>query len=434
MKKYRGIIILAVIAVVLGGVYFWMENTEDAAISGSLYRMDEGETITGISIDNTYGLYEFALDEEGRWNVTTDGNTYRTHTNKMDLILSALNYIEITRVLEEEIPDYGLEQPQSVVTCTTSKGDRHSFAIGNETASKAEVYIRNQADGRVMVTSTGAVAQFTGSLSAYRDKEVFTIDKENIVSVVYCKDGEQQLAVNRFDGSWKLTYPFEAPARQIVMNEFISACTKWTAAGFPQEGNEDYASMGLEDSTTWLEFADVNGETQRLQIGSAQGTGTYVRTGDEDEVAVMYTTDLDFSEFTPDALVFISPLKATADQLASITVQTALGTDTFVVEQLEGGKQKVFLNGAEIHSNDFASIFSKYIGMNADGYAPGDGGNSVVAVLTSTYVDGSAAQLILQPRDETTFYMLVDGRTDFYMNASELEELLYRINSVKAAQ
>ena len=57
-----------------------------------------------------------------------------------------------------------------------------------------------------------------------------------------------------------------------------------------------------------------------------------------------------------------------------------------------------------------------------------------MAVLTSVYVDGSAAQLVLQPRDESTFYMLVDGKTDFYMNASELETLLYRINSVKNAQ
>ena len=85
-------------------------------------------------------------------------------------------------------------------------------------------------------------------------------------------------------------------------------------------------------------------------------------------------------------------------------------------------------------ADDVISVFSKYIGMNADGYAPGEAGEEVVAVLTSVYVDGSAAQLVLQPRDESTFYMLVDGKTDFYMNASELETLLYRINSVKNAQ
>ena len=148
----------------------------------------------------------------------------------------------------------------------------------------------------------------------------------------------------------------------------------------------------------------------------------------------MYTTDLEFTDFTPDGLVFIAPLKSTIDQLAAIVVQTAAGTDTFEVEQLEGGKQRVLLNGVEIDSNAFASVFSKYIGMNADGYAPGEAGEEVVAVLTSVYVDGSAAQLVLQPRDESTFYMLVDGKTDFYMNASELETLLYRINSVKNAQ
>ena len=434
MKQYRGLILLAALAVILGAVYFWLETTDDAAVSGVLFRLEEGETITAITIDNQYGTYEFAKNGEGNWTVASGGNTFRTHASKMELMLSALGRIDISRVLEEEIPEYGLQYPRAAVTCITDQGKVCSFAIGNETASASEVYLRSQKDGRVMVTSTGAVAQFTGSLSAYRDKEIFTIDKNNITAIEYFRDGQHQLTVTQSDGGWKLTHPFEAPARQIVMNEFLSACGKWMAAGFPQEGSTDYAAMGLQDSGTWLSFTDAQGRTQRLLIGAQQGTGTYVRTGDEAEVAVMYTTDLDFADFTPDELVFVSPLKATADRLASITVQTAAGTDTFTVEQLEGGKQRVALNGTEIDPNSFASVFSKYIGMNADGYAPGQAGDSVVAVLTSTYVDGSTAQLVLLPRDETTFYMLVDGRTDFYMNAGELEELLYRINSVKAAQ
>lgn len=434
MKKYRTLIILAAVAILLCGIYIWMETTDDATISGSLYRMAEDETVTGIKISNIYGNYEFVLDDQQDWSVAADGSTYRTHSNKMELMIGALKEIPVTRVLDEELPDYGLESPQAVVTCTTSKGNTHSFAIGNETVSHSEVYIRDQRNGRVMITTTGAVAQFTGSLSAYRDKEIFTIDKQNIVTVEYYQNGQHQLTVDRSGGSWMLTYPFEAPARNVVMTEFVSEWGKWTAAGFPKEGDHNYAAMGLEDSTSWIEFTDANGETQRLTIGATQGTGTYVRTGDLDEVAVMYTTDLDFTEFTPDGLVFVSPLKTTADQIAGITVQTAAGIDTFVVEQLENGKQKVTLNGAEIDPNTFASIFSKYIGMNADGYAPGQAGDSVVAVLTTTYVDGSGAQLILQPRDENTFFMYVDGRTDFYMNASELAELLYRIESAKAAQ
>lgn len=432
MKQYRGLIILAALVLLLGGIYFWLETTDDAAVSGLLFRLEEGETVTAITVENEFGSYAFAPNEEGDWTVSSDGSTFRTHDEKMELVLSSLSSITVSRVLEEELPDYGLQQPRSVVTCTTAKGRTHRFAIGNETVSAAEVYIRDLDDGRIMVTTTGAVAQFTGSLSAYRDKEIFTIDKTAITAIEYYCDGAHQLTVDRFDGNWKLTYPFEAPARQIVMNEFLSACGKWTAAGFPLEGSTDYAAMGLEDSGTWLDFTDANGETQRLLIGTAQGTGTYVRTGGEEEVAVMYTTDLDLTQFTPDELVFVSPLKATADRLASISVQTAAGTDTFMVEQLEGGKQRVTLNGTEIDSNAFASIFSKYIGMNADGYAPGEAGESVVAVLTSTYVDGTAAQLVLQPRDESTYYMLVDGATDFYMNAGELEELLYRIQSVKA--
>lgn len=435
MKKHRSLLLLAAAVLVLGGILLWMETTDNASVSGTLYRMDEGEAVTDILIENLYGSYAFAKNEEGEWSVSAEGSTYRTHASKMELITAALDSIAVTRVLEEELPDYGLEAPQAVVTCTTTGGSTHSFAIGNETASHSEVYIRDQKTGRVMVTTTGAVAQFTGSLSAYRDKEIFTIDKNNIVTVEYYRDGEHQLTVDRTGGSWQLTWPFAAPARQIVMNELVSEWGSWTAAGFPQEGSHDYESMGLGQSGTWLTFTDASGESQRLTIGSAEGTGTYVRTGGEDEVAVMYTTDLDFSEFTPDALLFVAPLKATIDQLSGITVQTAAGTDSFIIEQLENGKQRVYLNGSEIDLNSFASVFSKYIGMNADGRDPAEiTAQKAVAVLTSTYVDGTTAQLALLPRDESTYYMLLEGRTDYYMDATELETLLYRIQSARAAQ
>ncbi len=435
MKKYRGMIILAALVLVLGGVLLWLQTTENAGVSGTLYRMDEGETVTAIQIDNLYGSYEFLPDGEGGWTVSTGGATYRTHSSKMELITAALDGIAVTRVLEEALPEYGLESPQAVVTCTTSKGSSHSFAIGNETVSHSEVYLLDGKTGKVMVTTTGAVAQFTGSLSAYRDKEIFTIDKNNIVAVEYYADGEHRLTLDRTGGSWQLTYPFAAPARQIVMNELLAEWGKWTAAGYPQEGSRDYAAMGLEESGTWLEFTDAGGECQRLTIGSAEGTGTYVRTGGRDEVAVMYSTDLELADLTPEGLMFVAPLKTSIDQLAGITVQTAAGTDSFVIEQLEGGKQRITLDGQEMDLNDFASIFSKYIGMNADGYAPAESlPQTAAAVLTSTYVDGSVAQLALLPRDESSYYMLLDGRADYYMDAAELETLLYRIQSAKAAQ
>ena len=430
MKKHLGVILLAVAAVVLGGIYLWLETTDNAMISGALYSLAEDEEIVSISIHNRYGEYDFELAENGRWTVTSDGNSYRTHASKMELVVSALTNVNITRILGEEIADYGLEKPEATVACSTNRGVTHTFAVGNETVSRSEAYIRDENSGKVMVTTTAAVAQFTGSLSAYRDKEIFTIDKNNIASIDYYKDGERVVSLSKTGGSWNLNYPFEAPARQIEMNEFLSDCVKWTAAGFPDEGDLNYAGMGLEDSGTWIDFTDAAGSAQRLLIGSQRGTGTYVRTGGEDEVAVMYTTDLDLSRLDPNVLIFVSPLKCTIDQVASITVQTAAGSDTFEVEQLENG-QRITSDGVEINSTQFTSVFFKYLAMNADGYAPGEPGQGTVAVLTTTYVDGTTAQLVLLPRDESTYYMLVDGKTDFYINVSELEELLYRIDRVK---
>ena len=157
-----------------------------------------GSSLFPVPIEETIGMFSACAQEIKAVleSVAADGSTYRTHSNKMELMIGALKEIPVTRVLDEELPDYGLESPQAVVTCTTSKGNTHSFAIGNETVSHSEVYIRDQRNGKVMITTTGAVAQFTGSLSAYRDKEIFTIDKQNIVTVEYYQNGQHQLTVS----------------------------------------------------------------------------------------------------------------------------------------------------------------------------------------------------------------------------------------------
>ena len=94
MKKHLGVILLAVAAVVLGGIYLWLETTDNAMISGALYSLAEDEEIVSISIHNRYGEYDFELAENGRWTVTRDGNSYRTHASKMEENIHKANKVQ----------------------------------------------------------------------------------------------------------------------------------------------------------------------------------------------------------------------------------------------------------------------------------------------------------------------------------------------------
>ncbi len=433
MREYRTIIVLGVIVLLLGGLWFWLDNSEDVTLSGVLFTMEETESIAEVAITNSYGQFSFMPDGESeQWLVVAEGEAYRAHAEKMHLILAALQEFTITRVLEENRPEYGLEEPAIVVQCVTTEGEKYIFGVGAMTAGQNEVYIQDGDTGAIMVSTTAAVAQFDGSISAYRDKEVFTIDHTTINTITYHKDGEQVFSVAK-NGSqdWVMTQPLGVAARHIELNEFLSTVTGWTVAGFPEVGVNNYAEMGLQNPTEWMEFTDEAGNTQRIEIGTRDDTYTFVRTGDDNEIALLYTADLDFSSLTVDGLIFYAPLQTTVDEVTAIQIQSEGATTVFEVEQTEGG-QIVSSGGKSINTEQFTSVFFAYTSMIADGYEPDMSYEQTpVAQLTTTYTDGSTKTLNLLPYDETNYAMLMEGesRPQFYIAVEELEQLLYRIDA-----
>ncbi len=433
MREYRTIAVLTVLVVLLGGLWFWLQNSEDVAVSGVLFTLEDGQSIAEVSIENSYGQFSFAPDDEGDgWLVISEGEAYRAHAEKMSLILAALEDFTITRVLEEVKPEYGLEDPGIVVQCLTTDGRQYLFGVGAMTAGQNEVYIQDGKSGAVMTSTTADVAQFDGSISAYRDKEVFTIDPTDIQTISYHNNGEQVFSVSKSGSqNWDMTYPLEMSARHIELNEFLSAIAGWTVAGFPQPGVNNYAEMGLDTATEWMEFSDSLGNTQRIEIGARDETYTFVRTGDQNEIALLYTADLDFSAMAVDDLIFYAPLQTTVDNISSIQIQTPQATTTFEVEQTTGG-QSITSGGKTITTEQFSAVFFAYTSMIADGYMPDMSYTQTpVAQLTTTYIDGNTQTLWLYQYDQTNYAMRSDGEQTarFYIAAEELDQLLYRIDS-----
>ena len=429
MRQYRTPLLLLVAALLLGGAWCYVSSGRTVDDTGVLFALDTGETIDRVELSNGYGGFVFTPQGEA-WAVEHQGVSYRASETKLELLRSALGYLEVSRVLEEARPEYGLDRPAATVTWHTSRGRSQSLTLGGETASRSDVYI---SDGqRVMVTSTGAVAQLTGPLEAYRAKDIFTVNVGDIRALTYYEDGARVVSVGSTGPrDWFLTWPYEAPARVIELNEFMAGVRKWTAAGYPQ--GDDYAAMGLEgEGGSRLELTDGDGNTQVLRFGAQEGTATYVRTGARHEVVKLYTADLDCSVLTPDALLFVAPLLTTVDRVARLEVRTSAGTAVLDVEQT-GTAQRAELNGRPLSAEAFSAIFFKYIVMAADGRdgetPPGD----LAAVLTTTFVDGSQTQLTLRLRDESTLFMELDGKTAYFLNTDRLTQLLYRVETALAA-
>jgi hypothetical protein len=137
--------------------------------------------------------------------------------------------------------------------------------------------------------------------------------------------------------------------------------------------------------------------------------------------------------------MYIAPLNIGTSEIASLVIQAGGATDAIRLEH-NGEDDTAYLNGGEIAISDFISIYYKYIALNADGYdteqvRPG----ACEAVCTTTLLNGERIELSLYRRDADTLYLYVNGQmfmsgqTKFYMQQSSLEELLYRLQSIKAS-
>ena len=436
MKKHRknllSIIILACVCAGLAAAYFLITATENPAAAGVLFRLGT-DSIKSIKIENTYGSFVFE-QQAGGW-VVMEGGTYRTNPEKINLLLACLQEFAIDRMLPEEKSDYGFDTPQAKVQVTTSAGKEYAFTVGAEAIKGVSVYIKSGQE--IMLTSSGMVSQLTGSLAAYRAKDVLQVDAGTIRSIDYYINDKKALSVTNTDyQNWTIRYPFAAPARKIVLNELVSRLRSLVIAGYVDTGNIP-KETGLDKATGRMVLKDASGTEQTLEFGAIDGTVQYVRIGGKDDIVQLYSADLDFSGLTPEGVMYIAPLNIGTAQVSSLSIQADGVTDTITLEH-NAGNVKAYLNGAALSETDFTSIYYKYIALNADNFEKEHTlQGECAAICTTTLLDGDTVKLSLYRRDEETLYLyvndqiLTDGTSVFYMPESSLTELLYRLQNVK---
>lgn len=423
-------ILLGVLAV-LSAVYAGLYLTRDPLADGIWFEFRRGETVEAIELENSYGQFRF-YQEDGAWLVDSEG-VYRTNELKMELLCRSLKEFQVLRVLDGEEPGYGLSDSSVRVRFTTSAGREYALAVGGQTMSASDCYVKDLTDGRVFVTDGASVAQLTGSLTAYRNKEIFSIDKADIRSIRYSSGGALQVALElEEDGNWYITQPYDrAPARTIEMNELLTQLRGWTAAGYVDMSKTTPGQLGLNGNSPTLQVTDGRGNTQTLVFGASGETTTCVRIGGENEVVLLYNTDVDLSALGAEQLLFVAPLKTSIDQIKSIQVSVSTGDYIFTVEPETG---LVSCNGRYVEQSAFSGIFFKYIGLIADGADPNHTiqPQEAVAYFKTTFLDGSVTEVTVYGRDQGTCYMQLGDELIYYLETSRITELVSRIQAALA--
>ena len=428
MRSNIKLIGLALIAALFAGMYFVINADSDPLKTGKLYQFSSSDSVRQINIVNNYGAFAFSKSNDV-WELTEPGH-YRVNQQKMSVMEKFLLDMPINRILDSDLPEYGLTKPAVIIEFTTINDIHKKLYIGNITPSQAQIYLKDDQSGRVFIVDAGSTTQFDGSLNAYRGKEIFSIDQNSISEVSYFNNGNKTLTFKNFGPqNWQLTYPIAAPARNVEISEIIVKMRKWSAAGYPEEGAINYADMGLKDPEDILELTDTSGNSQRIEFGKTENAMIYVRTGSQEDIAKLFSVDIDFSQFSVEKLVFVAPLQDAIQNIAELSITTSGASYIFALDHTTD-QIKIKLADKQVPYEDFITFFVKFTNISADGYDEVSMPGSVFLNLTTTSIDGSKKVLIIKERDENSYFMEITGKTTYYVNKEEIDQLLYRLESV----
>jgi len=432
VKNNFGLVALAIVVAVLAAIYVWMSQTRDPAKTGQVYQFNSDETLREISLVNEYGNFTFTKDND-LWVMTQPGQ-YRVNQQKISIMEDFIINLPVKRIIDTELDEYGFSQPAAIIKFLTTKNTRNTFLIGKLTSSKAQVYIKDIDSKQIFVCDIGSLAQFSGSLAAFRDKELLTVDKTHITALTYFKDGIKQITVHQNDDEdWQISFPYSAPARGIELNEIVAKMRGWSVAGYPTDANVDLTTLGLDKPANSLEVVDSSGKNQHLDFGKTEDAMIYVRTGSNQDIVKLFSVDIDFDKLSAERLLFLLPLNTTIKQAAKIEINFENRDAIF---EIDGSATPPLItsDGKDIPYDEFVSLFVKYIMLSADGRDQTGKPGEQYMLLKTTLHDGSSRMLKLFKRDKESFYMQIDGKTEFFLNEEKVKQLIYQIDRSMAAK
>ena len=102
--------LLVVIAVVLGGMYFFLSRDTDPTTTGFLYTFPSGDRLEEMRVTNQEGNVRFGRND-GNWTITEPGN-YRANQQKARIMEDFLMALPINRQLQGTAPNTGWRIPR----------------------------------------------------------------------------------------------------------------------------------------------------------------------------------------------------------------------------------------------------------------------------------------------------------------------------------
>lgn len=248
MKKN---LILLGIASVLGlFVYFYeiqgeKERQETKQYESSLMKMelDEIQSVTLIQRQNNLIKYNRV---ENSWEIIEPVRS-TVEESAINGNQSAFINANIKRKLlttSDKLKNFGLEKPNLEVIIESKDGRRLDLLIGDEAATRGDLFVAFRDSNIVFITSNDVKTQAEKTLFDLRDKKIAHFNKDDVRQIELITK-EHSILLEKIADNWVMQTP-DLPVEQTRVNGFLSSLTNYSAKAFVAESFEDEVEYGFD--------------------------------------------------------------------------------------------------------------------------------------------------------------------------------------------
>jgi hypothetical protein len=475
---------LALALIVLIGIYFWYDNYQKSKENTA--DSDEEQTIDLAMVDTTQvdSIHYVKGDTDLTFILVNDvwveqkDEERPINQEHITSILNAIKELKADRLImesPEDLSDYGLEQPQAILTATMKDQSIVTVKIGDEATDSSGYYglVNENSTVYLMPTELGAALQYN-DLQMTALPETPSITAENITHIaIDNRTGEDYELLysdeEKLDNTgsnmyaWQFIKPYGEgyTADSTKVSELQAKYTTFSYLTCVDYKGEDPGKYGLEDPASSLLVGYFVSRTEalptpetdpdtgkevtektyndpyeyKIYIGNQDEEGNYyVRIEDSNAVYTMSSESV-VSMLQIDAFSLLNPyiLLPSLDNVDKVTVQVGDTTYHMGIDHKSTTSTYTF-NGKDSDEDTFKTLYQQLIGITYDSAIPSDisAGNETPYVTLTYHIFGDNERTIsasFLPYDDNFYIVKKNNDTRFFADKRAVDDIAKALDS-----
>lgn len=276
IRKNYSTPILAVIAIILGLIAWWLMATQETAVNKNLVlKLSEAEII-GFDIVKTEENQKIEKisvqrDSGNDWIITAPVSDI-TDPETISLMITPLKWLTTPSIIKDvsDLSEFGLDQPSLSVTIKLQKGNPVTINFGAESPIPEMYYAHVAGRPEVVVIGKDIKNNLSPKLSYLRDRKVVKLTRDQVKELVVANEQGHIYRMVKPNGSWLMIEPYRVERVANVVNAIIDGLnTLWA-----HENDDDLDNLskyGLDQPDYRIELKLTDGKSFSLSANKLAG-------------------------------------------------------------------------------------------------------------------------------------------------------------------